>query len=293
MRQENKARRYRGTYTTGDGKKHNINVKIHSDKILYGSLLAVIGMAGVITINHMLNIAIDGAKKTFGIEDKRPAIVAQVDTNEIQYNSSIEVTSASKQQIEHIISEKPHILKDISQEEYTVSYGDTLSAMAEYSGNTIKRICELNAITENRILQPGEKYTLEVIRDKNETDMEIAGLESYFYDYVFKSQTAANYRNLIFGKSTNSEIDDQSIYGKFIKLYTNFHSEIIENLRSDPEEVTSHYISSLKSLCREVEKINSGNEFAEIATYAKYKIYLKNGTTQFEELNDSYHSIYK
>ena len=47
-----------------------------------------------------------------------------------------------------------------SRRTYTVKKGDTLSAIAKRNGTTVKRICQVNGISANKTIRPGQKLKL-------------------------------------------------------------------------------------------------------------------------------------
>lgn len=268
-------RTYRGTYTSKDGKEHQLNVKVF--KRLGAFALAIV----LIKSAH-----------TFVIKP-----IGQTIANST--NQEMEVENPDLVLIEEIIKEHPDIIKEFTNEEYTVQNGDTLSAIAESCGNTVKRICALNDMSSKDIIYPGQVLKIENITEKEPLDKEISLLESYFYDYLFNSNLAtiakenssegsALYRSILYGSpKTEADIDPNSIFGTYVTNYLHFH----DNGEVD-DTIKNEYLKILQSLASDtIDQLSLGGK-PIVVTPDQYNIYITNGTTKYDELQDFNHSIY-
>ncbi len=195
----------------------------------------------------------------------------------------------NKRQIQHIIDNKPNILKNVKIENYEVEYGDSLGYLAEKTGNTIGRLCELNNISRNDFLCQGQRIKLEVLTDKNEVEKELAGLESYFEDYLFNSPVVIEHFGQFFGVKEGEDIDPSSIKGIYMNKYKRFHDKIEVGIT---EEDKKEYVESLLILVGQVDDFIRLYGLENVSPYSKYKIYLANGTIKYEEVESHVHSIY-
>lgn len=273
-----KTRIFKGTYTSDDNKKHTVNVRIYKRFAALGlSLTLIVGSAGCV-------IATNYIKDT--IKD-----------------DSFTDNDADLQTIEAIIKNDPYILKDVELGTRTIKVGDTLSNIAEDCGNTVKRICELNEMSSKNVIYPGQEIKIETITDKDPREKSIAGLESYFNDYLFNSSVAEIaknalenqkngglfYRSILYGNPKSEyEYDPNSIYGEFINAYLRFHG-----IAEPTDAAKDEYIASLTDLSdKAVERLTFGDVSNILVPYSKYIIYLENRTTKYDEIQDIYRSIY-
>lgn len=203
--------------------------------------------------------------------------------------TSEEEVSRNKRQIQHIIDNKPHILKNVTTEKYEVEYGDSLGYLAEKTGNTISRICELNNISKNDVLYQGQRIKLEILTDKNEVEKELAGLESYFEDYLFNSPVIIEHFGQFFGVKEGVEAEPSSIKGIYMNKYNSFHAKIEEGITVEDKK---EYVESLLILVGQVDDFIKLYGLENVTPYNMYKVYLENGTTRYGEVESHVHSIY-
>lgn len=280
---EDGSKKYRGIHTDRKGEQHEIIVKITNALTLAVSTLGIIFIIGTTVTG-----AIEDKRRENGKypqpEKKQDPVVKVVDNSE--------TVDHTKEEVERIIKEHPYLLKNIREENYVVEPGDTLGDIAEKAGNTVKRICEINGINRDATIYPGENYKLEVLEDKDELDKELACLESYFGDLVLNFDVNNRYVGYIRGTSSNGTVDPNSVYGRFMKLYTDYRTKL-EIPTYDKEELKKEYVDNLLILAKEVDnKINIIDGVFDITPYYRYKIYMENGTTEFDKINEAIHSIY-
>ncbi len=268
-------RTYRGTYTSKDGKKHPLTVKVFKRLGTFALALVLVKSVHTYAITPIMNnIAASANRET---EMDNPDLIL----------------------IDKIIKENPEIIKTITKSTYTVENGDTISGIAEDCGNTVKRICALNDMSSKDIIYPGQVINIETITEKEPLDKEISLLESYFYDYLFNSNLATIarensaegsllYRSILYGNpKTEADVDPNSIYGTYVTNYLHFHEygEVDDNTKNE-------YLAVLQGLAQDtVDQLSLGGT-PIVVTPDQYKIYITNGTTKYEELQEYNHSIY-
>ena len=191
--------------------------------------------------------------------------------------------------IEKIISNGASMYETRTREQYTVKYGDTISDIAENYNCFSKDIMFANDLRDSNIKE-GDTLFVDRVQDLPETVKEVNFLESYFRDYVLSSSEAAKiakgegindkyktaFQRALFSKD-DSEYN--SIEVLFQKAYNAYHS--IEY----SEEKMQEYIELLLQLVELTEsRINivPGSEF--IIPYEQYLIYMKNRSTEYNEL---------
>lgn len=258
-------RTFKGTYTNKQNKSSLINVRVFSR-------LAAFAMA--ITLIHTNFVA---------QTDKSKNEEATFVTGDFQKDKDLIAT---------ILEEKPYILKNVVDTSYTVKEGDTLASIANEFGITPDRIRYLNNLKEDAELYTGGSLKVQKVTDKEGDDELVAALESYFYDYVFKSPAAliassknsknstqaGYYKNIIFGSpKSEADVDPASIYGRYILAYIAYHDGKLEH----KEEETAAYIQALATLAVDLEDaLNLHNTLSIIAPFERYKSILKNGLTK-------------
>ncbi len=268
-------RTYRGTYTSKDGQKHLLNVKVFKRLGVFALTIVLVKTA-----------------HTYIIIPVRDTITAST-------NKEIEEENPDLALIENIIKANPDIIKIFTKSEYTVKNGDTVSAIAEECGNTVRRICALNGMSSKDIIYPGQVLNVEIITEKEPLDKEISLLESYFYDYLFNSNLATIarensaegsqlYRTILYGNpKTEADVDPNSIYGTYVTNYLHFH----KNSKVD-DTLKNEYLAILQSLAKDtVDQFSLGGT-PIVVTPVQFKIYIENGTTKYDELQNFNHSIY-
>lgn len=278
-RANDRTRTFNGTYTSRDGKKHKLNVRVYNRLGAFGLSLVLAAYAAAYT-HTVDNSNPENANRT--------AIA-------VETNSDIE-------KIESIIRDNPNILKDVTNGTYTIKYGDTLSHIALECGTTLKRICALNNIDSKDIIYPGEEIKTEVIKDKADIDKDIASLESYFSDYLFNSPIAelaksgdesdyqaSFYRSIIYGSPKSEvDVDPNSLYGSFVISYLKFHEK--EEITLEDKQV---YRDMLEGMVSEyTDQLTLGGSIDNLVPYEKYRLYLENGTTKYDEPIDQMTNIY-
>lgn len=280
MSLENSSRRYKGSYYNRKNEKKFFGLKIENVK-RFAAMTGLITLTTIGSCMIMVGPAIDDIKESVFPRDK--IVIDQTPSITLERN---------KEEIEQIISTKPNILKDISLVSYEVELGDSMSYLAEMTGNTVKRLNILNNMSSDDLLVAGSTIKLEVLEDKQGLDKEIACLESYFEDYLLRSATAKEFRNQFFGTGNDETIDAKSVEGMYINLSMNFHDKLKTQGSNITEEDKHYYIESLMALEHNTANLINRNNKEVMTPYEKYKIYLENGTTKYDEVQDHIHSIY-
>ncbi len=119
------------------------------------------------------------------------------------------------------------------------------------------------------------------VKSMDSKENEIDSLESYFHDYLMnssvaciaKSPTEANkdqsnfYKSVLFGTPKNEkETDKESIYGKYVEAYLDYHSK-----QSHTREEQTAYIEKLTELEKKVDAdLNLGGTINTIVTYSDF-----------------------
>ncbi len=265
---EDRTRTFEGNYTSNDNKKHHFKVRIYKRLAVFG--LSIVLLRTGVAVMEGIDAREATAKADFGkdilIDDK--ALVAK------------------------IVDENPNMLFDVSDLPYTVKEGDDLQEIATNFGTTVERLCYLNDMKPTSTLYNGGVLKVERIRPKSDEEQTLVALESYFYDYVFKSpvcQTALStkpirdsqaeyYRSLIFGHpKTATDVDTNSIYGKYITAYIAYHKGDRER---SPED-THEYIKKLADLAVQTEEdLNLHGATTAILPFEQYKTMLQDGKTK-------------
>lgn len=270
-----RTRTFMGKYLSKDGKTHEVAIRVFKR-------FASLGLA--ITLTYSIAGKLITAIDEVAIKDTK---TEDIDSNLLS--------------IEDIIEKNPNILKDVEKSTYIIKVGDTMSSIAEANSNTVKRLCALNQMSAKQVIYPGQEINIETIKDKTPEEKDISALESYFYDYVFNSPIAklaknaenkgasSIYRTFLYGNPKNEyELDPNSIYGKYINRYLSYH-----NLENPMPEEKKEYINMLTELSKETqENLNLGNTVENLIPYPQYRIFLENGTTKYDELKESCHTIY-
>lgn len=272
----NRTRTFRGTYTSNDKKVYHLNVRVFSRLAVFGLAVALIHSSLPHTNDESMGESPSRAE--FGIE---------ADSEDLAL-------------IESIIKDNPNILKDVTQSNYTVKDGESVSSIADACGISINRLCYLNDIKPDDTLYPGGTIKVENITAKSPNDAHIASLESYFYDYVFKSPVAqlatsndeehANqvnfYKSIIYGSpKSEADVDPISLFGRYINLYLSFH----DNRESLNEDEKGRYIAELESLREDTEReLNLAGTANTIIAFSQYENYLKMGTTKDKKTEPTY-----
>lgn len=269
---------YQGKYTSKNGQQHNVRIRVYKK---FGTLVLSFALVG--TLAGMVGTIAKESDK-----NNKP--------NSLEQDPNLLV-------IDTILKNNPNMLKDVERGTYTISGGDTISAIAERCGNTVKRICSLNKMDSKQVIVPGEVIEVETIKEKEPKDKEIVSLESYFHDYVFASPIAEIakkaeenpdnggplYRSILYGNPLSEvDLDPNSIYGKYVSAYLKFHA-----LENPSEEKRDEYISFLTELSKETfDSLTFGGMSSSLIPYSQYKVYLENGTTKYDTIQETYHSIY-
>lgn len=262
-----RTRAFKGTYTSNDKKQHPFNVRIFKR-------LATFGLG--ITLVHA----------------SLPGREQAISSDNLQDSFKLEEFNDDKNLIQSIIDHDPNILKDVSETTYVVKKSDTLESIAQENGTTVERICFLNAIDPSATLYEGGTLMIESINEKSDLDKKIAALESYFYDYVFKSPVAEiatsedpklshqrdYFRSLMFGNpKTPADVDPSSFFGQYIHLYLSFH----EGNETKDEDAKKEHIEKLTDLADTVNvDLNLGGSSQVIVPFEMYMSYLENGTAK-------------
>lgn len=261
-----RTRTFEGTYTTKDNRQTHLNVKIFRRFAAFVLSFTLIQGAGLAISNNTNK----SGEATFNAENY------QQDDRDL---------------IAKILNENPNILKNVEDVSYTIKDGDTLASIAHSFGITPDKICYLNNMTPESTLYVGGAINVQKITPKEGDDELIAALESYFYDYVFKSPAAsiasskdakdrsqfAYYKDVIFGNpKSEADVDPNSIYGRYILAYIAYHDGKTEHTL----EETKNYIDTLATLAVDLEDaLNLHNTVAIIVTFEGYRNFLRNGVT--------------
>lgn len=268
-----RTRTFEGIYTSNDNREHPLKVRIFKRLAVFG--LAITLVRGGLVTTTVMDRNIESSSKD---------------------NKSDKEIDDDKSLIEHVIKENPYILKDLKEISYTVKAGDTLNTIALLNGTTVDSICEANNMSKDDVIYAGGTLKIEKRVDKGEEDGLIATLESYFYDYLFKSpiaklassnnpkyaNQASYYRSIIFGSpKSEADIDPRSIYGEYVNAYISFHDR-----EGEPtNEAKKVYIERLGTLAaRADEDLNLANTTSAIVPFSTYRTYLQNGSTKDKDV---------
>lgn len=264
-----RTRAFKGTYTSSNKKTHELTVRIFKRLATFG-LALTLDHSGIITGNNDLRD--DNLQSSFNMVELKD----------------------DKNLVASIINHDPYILKDVLRTTYVVKKGDTLKTIANEFGTTVDQICYLNAMDKSASLYEGGTLIIESIAEKDTLDKQRAALESYFYDYVFKSPVAvlatspeaknthqaSYYKSLIFGNpKTPNETDSSSIFGQYIDAYLSYN----EGNEPKTDEEKKLYIENLIELADETEyNLNRGGSSPVIIPYEQYISYLENGSIDLQ-----------
>ena len=197
-----------------------------------------------------------------------------------------EYESEDKRLINSIIGKYPNILVNKEIIDHVVGADDTLLRIAERYGTTVERIKEINNRNTDTIYYK-ETLKVEHVTPKEELDKNIALLETYINSYIFKSEYAkiargevesdnnkqSTFFESLYGKSTRTDIDPNSIFGMTANAYTIF------NESDKGVEAKTAYVNALNSIYGEIEnRVNLNG-------YAKYVLSLD----EYENLVTSGH----
>ncbi len=279
-RKNNKTRIFSGVYTDKNGKRYRINVRVNPRLVSLVLALVMVKTTacGVINPNYDKDAVQRGAYED---EYQNPNLLL----------------------IDKILKENPEMLKERTEGIYKVEWGDTLSGIADANGITLKELLHMNKFSERHLIRTGDEIKVETVKTLDENTQEINMLEAYLYDYVFNSQIAQiakneigtnsnqseNYKRILYGNpKSENDVDRNSIYGRYVVAYLNYHDETKEKT----EESIQNYIETLTEIAKDVDEyFNMGiGEF--ITTYDQFKIYCKNGNTLSDELETKKVSVY-
>lgn len=271
MMKDYKTRVYDAEYTNKNGTTNTLHLKVNTRLLactaFLGFSLVATGISGV-------------------LKNSKPEVSKS--------NSVIDFESEDIKVIDRIINSNPNMISYKETISYTVSYGDSLSEIAEKFGTTVNRIQDLNKtiLSQSRSLQPGTVLNVEKYVSLSDLDREINILKSYVFDYILgesvvskiasghegTEKQSAYYKSVIYGNEADGKVDVGSIYGKAISAYSAFY----DDGREITEERKVKFLKELQDIQDEIEKkINFDGNARMVIPYAEYETYCLNRSTKY------------
>lgn len=280
-------RRYNASYTSPrTNKKESAKLAANTTVIKkFVFRMTVFTLAGTIGTISALSLGAGIAENQAEAEKKR--ILAEKEHEHTPSEDEL-------QYLQNYIEANPTLLKDATEENYTVKMGDSLSSVAEACGNTVQRIAILNGLSSNDMLYYGTEIKVERLEDKSDLDKEITCLEKWFDAYLMghlynnldqNSRLKVVFDLSLYGTTSSHTVTND---GKFVQY--NALKEIFYNGNGGPKPVRTdeekeEYISQLRQIANSI--VNELNMVDGIIPPDTYATCLKNRTATGEKQIES------